>query len=278
MSDRSAVEVVSRALRVYVASPHHFIVPFLVSTGISTLLSEYLNAVIPYDLDLLTAFPWIAANGPTVAVAAILLLVIEEVTVVASGMAVRVTSDLVTGVPGSLPQAARQILQRLPALLVAGALTSLLTAIGLMLFLVPGVILIVVFSFVVPAIVIEGHGGLRSMRRSRRLVAYCWITALALQLLTFTMSTGLTWAWIAIEVPPGPWNMVLSTIASALLQPINPSALTILFHATQSSQQPPSPPTPQQGIRFCPQCGTKLTRPEEGCPNCGERLEGPQQP
>ncbi len=276
VAERSAAEIVGRALRVYVARPHHFLVPFLVSTGTSSLLYEYLDAVIPYDLDLLTALPWIAANGPAVAVAAILLLAIEGINVLASGMAVKATSDLVAGNPVSLPQTARQIRQRLPALLVAGVLTSLLTAMGLMLFLVPGVILIVVFSFVVPAIMIEGHSALRSVGRSRHLVARCWITALALQLLTFAVSTGLTWAWIAIEVPPGPWNVALSTIASALIQPIKPIALTILFHAILSSQHPRSPPTPPRGSSFCPQCGTKLLRPEEECPNCGRRLEGPR--
>jgi hypothetical protein len=272
------MEVVGRALRVYVDSPHYFVIPFLVSGIISSLLYEYLDQIIPYDLDLPNVLSWITADVPAVAVAVALLFVIEWVNVVASGMVVKATSDLVSGDHVSFPEVAKQVRRRLLALLTAGVLTSVLTVTGLMLFLIPGVILIVVFSFVAPAIMIEGQGGLRSLGRSRQLVARCWSTTFAIQLLTFTMSTGLTWAWIAVEVPLGPWNAIFSTIASALIQPIKPIALTVLFHAIQQSQQPPPRHTPRGGISFCPQCGAKLNRAEEGCPNCGWQAEDPHHP
>jgi hypothetical protein len=55
-------------------------------------------------------------------------------------------------------------------LLVAGVLASIAIAIGLVLLVVPGLILITIWAVIIPVVVIERTGALESFGRSRRLV------------------------------------------------------------------------------------------------------------
>lgn len=269
LKEHSAAEIVGRAVRLYVASPHHFVIPFLVSGIVRSILFGYLNQVILDNIDPTNLLMWITSNVTVVTGAVVLLLFIEWINVVASGMVVKTTLDLVTGNHASLKKTAKHTLRKLPALMIAGLLTSVLSVIGLLLFIIPGVILIVIFSFVAPAIMIEGRGGLESLRRSRQLVAHCRGTTFLVQLLTFMISTSLMWLLITIEVPLGPLSPIISTIVSAFVQPIKPIAITILFYAINQNVQTPTRQISRGVISFCPQCGAKLNLEDEGCPSCG---------
>lgn len=248
-------------------------IPFLISGIVSSILYEHLNQVIPDNVDPTNLLSWITSNVTAITGAVALLLVIEWINVVASGMVVKATSDLVTGERASLQETANHTLRKLPALMTVGLLTGVLTVTGLVLFIIPGIILIIIFSFVAPAIMIEGQGGLESLRRSRQLVARCRGMTFAVQLLTFMISTSLTLLWIAIEVPLGPLNPIITTIVSALVQPIKPIAITILFYAINQNEQAPTRQIPRGVISFCPQCGAKLNLEDESCPNCGSQKE-----
>ncbi len=66
----------------------------------------------------------------------------------------------------------RQVLRELPwtRLIVADALLAAVTQVGLLLFVVPGLLLFTLFALVGPLIVVEGHGIRPAFRRSRALV------------------------------------------------------------------------------------------------------------
>ena len=66
----------------------------------------------------------------------------------------------------------RQVLRELPwtRLIVADALLAAATQVGLLLFVVPGLLLFTLFALVGPLIIVEGHGTRPAFRRSRSLV------------------------------------------------------------------------------------------------------------
>jgi hypothetical protein len=74
----------------------------------------------------------------------------------------------------------RQVLQQLPwaRLIVADALLAAATQVGLLAFVVPGLLLFTAFALVGPLIIVEGHGVRPAFRRSRGLVRrHFWLVA-----------------------------------------------------------------------------------------------------
>jgi hypothetical protein len=66
----------------------------------------------------------------------------------------------------------RQVLRELPwaRLIVADALLAVATQVGLLLFVVPGLLIFTLYALVGPLIIVEGHGTRPAFRRSRSLV------------------------------------------------------------------------------------------------------------
>ena len=87
------------------------------------------------------------------------------------GMVVEAARDILDGrrdqTIGGLFSAAGTVLE---PLLVAGVLASIAIAIGLVLLIVPGLVLITIWAVIIPVIVVERTGALESFGRSRRLV------------------------------------------------------------------------------------------------------------
>jgi hypothetical protein len=87
------------------------------------------------------------------------------------GMVVEAARDILDGrrdqTIGGLFSAAGTVLE---PLLVAGVLASIAIAIGLVLLIVPGLVLITIWAVIIPVVVVERTGALESFGRSRRLV------------------------------------------------------------------------------------------------------------
>ena len=134
--------------------------------------------------------------------------------------------------------ALRTTLRRLPALLAAGFLAGLAIIGGFLLCILPGIALAVLYTVVVPAMMIEEIGPIEGLRRSWRLVkprfwgvlgivALAWIiSAFIGNLLGGAPSAigtlfggSLAWLWIAV-------GAVLSTLVSA---PITAIVDTLLY-------------------------------------------------
>ena len=92
-------------------------------------------------------------------------------TTLFTGMVVELVADVQDGrrdaTPGQLLRAATPVLG--PLILVA-LVVGILTVIGFVLLIVPGLILLTVWSVAAPVVVLERPPGLRAMRRSRELV------------------------------------------------------------------------------------------------------------
>ncbi len=91
----------------------------------------------------------------------------------------------------------RAVLRDLPTLrlIVATLLAAVITAVGLALFLVPGLILMVLFSVVGPIVVIEGASAWRSLRRSAALVFPHFFLAFVVVVVPVSAEEGLT-SWL----------------------------------------------------------------------------------
>ncbi|PZS16831.1 MAG: hypothetical protein DLM54_10590 [Acidimicrobiales bacterium] len=89
--------------------------------------------------------------------------------VVVAGAISRVVASSYLGEQLRPGPAIRAVLRRLWALLVAWFLAHILLIIGLVLFILPGLLVMALFVPLVPAIVVEGLGPLAGMRRSWRL-------------------------------------------------------------------------------------------------------------
>jgi hypothetical protein len=134
--------------------------------------------------------------------------------------------------------ALRTTLRRLPALLAAAFLVGLATIGGLLLCILPGIALMVLYTVVTPAMMIEEIGPIEGMRRSWRLVKPRFWGVLGIVLLAWLISSfignllggapsaigtlfggSFAWLWIAL-------GAVLASLVSA---PITAIVDTLLY-------------------------------------------------
>jgi len=120
---------------------------------------------------------------------------------------------------------------RLPALVAAGILAALGIGIGLILFIVPGLFLLTIWSMLVPVIVIEGRGAGESFSRSREIVRGNGWPVFGLILITF-ITIGIASALIRLVFAPLPdfldaW--LGSLVAHSLTVPFAAAALTTAY-------------------------------------------------
>lgn len=88
-----------------------------------------------------------------------------------TGMVVELVADVRNGRRDTSPiQLLRAVTPVLGQLILVGIVTGVLEGIGFVLLLVPGLILMTLWSVVAPVVVVESPGGLRALSRSRQLV------------------------------------------------------------------------------------------------------------
>jgi hypothetical protein len=141
---------------------------------------------------------------------------------------------------------------RLAAVLVAGILAALGIVIGLVLFIIPGLILMTLWAVIIPAIVVEGRSAGESFGRSRELVrGYGWgvfgvIILMLLLLIGFSIVLSL------ILTPLADWlqGFVSQIVSGTLTAPFIAVVLTLLYFrlravkeavATAAAEPPPTP-------------------------------------
>jgi hypothetical protein len=95
-------------------------------------------------------------------------------------------ADRALGGAAAWPEVWALLARRLGPLLTAVVPAALITAFGFVLFIVPGVILGLLFSFVAPVVLIEGLRGREALRRSVELVASDWLRV-AIMLVVFVV-------------------------------------------------------------------------------------------
>jgi len=98
----------------------------------------------------------------------LLLLVVGFIVyTVISGMYPLLVKDVVNDISPNLSSAAITAFKKIISLIAASVLVSIIVGIGMMLFVVPGLIFVTWFFYTIPALILEDKGALEAMSASR---------------------------------------------------------------------------------------------------------------
>jgi hypothetical protein len=126
----------------------------------------------------------------------------------------------------------RSVMPVLPPLILAGLLAGFGIAIGLVLLIVPGLILLTIWAVVAPVIVIERRGVFEAFRRSRELVHGNGLNVLGVIVLIFILRflASLVLGAIAIGISDSVAGYaVAELLASVLVAPLGALAAAVLY-------------------------------------------------
>ena len=219
-----------------------------------------------------------------VSISPVLLLVAVLVQIVAStlyaGMVVELVKDVQDGrrdhSVGELFSAVTGVV--LP-LILAGIVVGFLVAIGLILLIIPGLILLTIFAVVAPSIVVERKGVFDAMGRSRELVSGNGMQVFGVIVVVFLLTFVVSAIIGAIGGAAGTGGRIVAEfIASTLTAPVTALAAAVIYFellrvkgeaapagpadTTPSPAAPPSAPSSPSA----PASGDPLAGPTSGDP------------
>ena len=264
-------EVIKISFHLYQAKFVDFFLPFL----IPALLNGIVNAVVSIA-EFLPADPNSFATNPFDLIARFLPPLILSGVIgyilhtIASGIAVKYSSDILEKGGAGLGESFNSALSRLVPLLGAGIASVFLLVLGFLCFIVPGIILAIMFSLIAPAIIIEGASALGSLGRSRRLVSKRWGKTFAVLALILIIQGIVTSIANAVSGPFGIVSSIIAQVAGAAIQPILPIATTFLYYSMVVKERSSAPS--QATGQYCSHCGRAIVSEASFCPHCGARL------
>jgi hypothetical protein len=243
-------EIISATFSLYGQRFLPFVLPFLIGTAISGVLDTVV---------FLAFLGWFGDISVLIVIVILVGLISLIIGAVATGTVVKYMADVLENRDTNLSMSFSFALEKLPSLIGAQILASIIIGIGFLLLIVPGIIFLIWFSLVIPVIVIEQKSAFESLGRSRRLVSNRWGKTFGL-LLTFGIIIGLVgWivGWIVnafvlslgveqiyvLSVPIFP-NLILTGLITSLISPISEVATTFLYYSMIARQVPPPPPPP----------------------------------
>jgi hypothetical protein len=275
-------EVLRRSFHLYQARLREFVLPFLVA-GIA---SGTINAVMSFVGFLTYPIPSLRLDlsGFLEFFASVMLLAIVSLffLTMASGTAVKYSSDILEKGDARLGESFNFALSRLLSLLGSGIATFILLMAGAVCLVVPSVIFAIMFSLVVPVVIIEGTGVLESLGRSRILVSKRWgrtFAVLIIILIIYGITSGIA---TTITRPIGFASSIIAGVASAFILPLLPIATTFLYYSMKvkeakllsETRMTESHEEPSQDImHYCPHCGKPVALEANFCQNCGAELK-----
>lgn len=135
---------------------------------------------------------------------------------------------------------------RLPAIIAAGLIAGIAIVIGLILLIVPGLLLLTIWSLIIPVIVLEGRSAGESFGRSRELVrGHFWnafgvivITIAALLVASIILTIATFW------LPDGVEQFVRDVISNTVAVPFVVVAWTLMYFALARPAETPMAVTP----------------------------------
>ncbi|TSC84320.1 MAG: membrane protein [Parcubacteria group bacterium Gr01-1014_13] len=246
---KTATELVVDSWDLYVKNWRKFL-PFIIMLFLPTLILSALGTISLY-LSVYLPSSSLASN--------IIILIVFAASIV---FAIWVTIALARAISDSLlakPTNWKETFLTSSTLIWPVVFTSFLVSLsvigGTLLFILPGIIFAVWYSFASYAVIFEGAKGLSAMRASKALVVGRWwpiawrlaIAALIFGLLNYMVSFALTYL---IELLPLPMFIesasvsVLSSLSSSVIAPLSAAATLILYLSAKQNPvtQPALPP------------------------------------
>ena len=117
----------------------------------------------------------------------------------------------------------------------------------MLLFVVPGIIIAIMFSLILPTIIVEQKGIFESLGRSKKLVSKRWLKTFALLLIlgiiALIVNGGATVLAGPLSAIHPIVNSLITSIIAAFVSPIYPIAITYLYYSMVARENPTPPPT-----------------------------------
>ncbi len=294
----TVAEILGKSFKIYFSQFEIFLAPFLLSSFANTAIREIIMTLLPpfnlpeslsegfflYLIDYLSiAIPVFSA----------FLMISWVINTLSSGIATACSYDVIEGRIPNLKTSLAFILSKIWPLLAVGFITGVLTVIGFILLIIPGVLVAIMFSLSIQIATIEQVSATLSLQRSKKLVADRWGKVFAILLSTSLIIAVMYVIGSAVGKIIGVSNTLvkglIESVFVSLAQPLQPLSMTCLYHSLRMKEimcarreviPPVSPPQVQtyaDGLigfhpRFCYKCGQKLTFDAVYCPQCGVRV------
>jgi hypothetical protein len=251
-------EIVSQTFAIYSQKFTQYLIPFLIAGAITGLFTMAIGYAIKTPT--LTQLPpnptteqiaeWMSQLASYLsAVLAIAFLtgiigwIIGQIT---QGISVKFTADTLEKGQANLQTSFNYTITKLLSLLAVSIITGILIIVGLIAFIIPGIILAIMFSLVVPTIIIENTGALESLSRSRRLVSHRWLKTFGLLLLLYIIIIVAGVLIGMISIPFREASALVSSILNGFIQPILPIGFTLYYYSMIARTTPQEQPQPTQ--------------------------------
>ncbi len=301
----SVRDILSRSLDIYFGRFEYFLIPSLFSNLANGALWQVMGFFLPsFSLPenyteefFLWLINYLAVAIPVFALFALMVWVVSTLS---NGITVRCSADRLEGRHVDLRQAVSFTLTNLSSLLAAGFINGVLTLLGFIFFIMPGIIVAVMFSLTVQVVLIERLNAIESLRRSRKLVAGRWGKTFTVLLSVFLIVTvvyvigDLIGDLIAGSSTQQPFFLrwLITSIVSSIGLPLHPIALTCLYYSMCTREKPTEVKVPIQPTvsaepptrlpvpsylsfqpTFCFKCGQRLPSDAVYCPRCGVQVK-----
>lgn len=222
---------------------------------------------------------WVSTNLGTLVLSLIAFLVVALVVFpVAEGATIKMASDEVRNRPSEIKASLSFAASRLLSMWALGIIAGILVILGVIALVIPGIILAIMFSMVLPALLLENSGVIGSLSRSRELVGHRWLKTFATFLVLVIIIAIISAILGLVSAPFGSASNFVSMILGALTAPILPIAMTVYYYSNlartapvQAGGAPYARPAAPPGMKFCTNCGAQLEASAVFCSKCGAK-------
>jgi ABC-type multidrug transport system fused ATPase/permease subunit len=189
-----------------------------------------------------------------IAIAPGLVIVAVIVSLVANslftGMIVELVADVQDGRrDGSVGQLLRAVTPVLGQLILVAIVAGILTGIGFVLIIVPGLILLTIWSVAAPVVVLEHPGGLRALGRSRELVRGNGWQVFGVVLVLFILVAIVAGVIEVLAASAGTGvGIVARVIVGVLTAPLSSLAAAVLYFELSGSSPKDLDGTVERGV------------------------------
>lgn len=245
-------ETVSKTFNLYLNNFVLFFVPFLINSLVNSIMVSTLLGYVRYietNFDFGAPaeeiwFQFSAMLSAFMLVFFLFLLVLWITTAVTHGICIKYALNLVSEEMPSFNNAFSFAIRKLPSLLIATLIVGMLVIFGLIAFIVPGVILGIMYFLVVPVILNENVGALSSLSRSKFLVNGRWFKTFAVFLIVGIVVAVASSITGLIAMPFGDFSWLASSILTAVFEPLLPIAIAVHYFSMRGKEEQRSIPLP----------------------------------
>jgi Membrane domain of glycerophosphoryl diester phosphodiesterase len=165
------------------------------------------------------------------------------------GALVRAVDDIRDGRADlSLGETFERVRPQLPAIIVGGLLAGLGIALGLVLLIVPGLVLLTWWILLIPVIVLEGRSAGEAFGRSRELVRGHGWSVFGVIVLTILLVIAFNIVLGILLLPVSDWlqSFISNVVSGTVVTPFVALTWTILYYRLRAAKEPPAeaPATP----------------------------------